>query len=177
MLRKIACKVCSSAEYCGAQFLKTAHIESTYFFQMQSQPVRVRTDRSGVRALCINSGMYMVYNCMMWRQLWVLVQHTIYGLSDHNATVLCCLMACWDWQDTVGGIDAHMHHQVSGPTTHYAVCSYCHDVRTFSLVQFAKLNRNESKCKRHNVHTMIATIEWSYSYSKKINYVNFYSYR
>ena len=65
VLRKIACKVCSSAEYCGAQFLKTAHIESTYFFQMQSQPVRVRTDRSGVRALCINSGMYMVYNCMM----------------------------------------------------------------------------------------------------------------
>ena len=43
---------------------------------------------------------YIVYNCMMWRQLWVLVQHTIYGLRDHNATntaVLCCLMACWDW--------------------------------------------------------------------------------
>ena len=31
-----------------------------YLLQMQSQPVRVRTDRSGVRTLCINGGMYIL---------------------------------------------------------------------------------------------------------------------
>ena len=158
---KLLAKFCNSAEYYGAQFLKTAHIESMYFFQMQSQPVHVRSDWSGVCSLCINSGMYMVYNCMMWRQLWVLVQHTIYGLCDHNATdtaVLCCLMACWDWQDTVGGIDAHMHHQASGPATHYGVCSYCHDVRTFSLVVRKVEQKWKQMQERHNVHTMTATM-------------------